>query len=58
MSRRIWSASELQLLSPTEQDAVFASALVRDLAEVPPEFLARVRTRLEQHVSGSDSPAE
>jgi len=54
----MWSASELEQLSPAEQDAVFASSLVRDLADVPPEFLARVRARLEQHVAGSDSAAE
>lgn len=42
MAPRVWTAAELEQLSPAEQDAIFAAGIVRDLADVPPEFLTRV----------------
>ena len=58
MAQRVWTAAEFERLSPAEQDAVFAAGIVRDLADVPPEFLARVRARLEDHVAGNESSAQ
>ena len=58
MAQRVWTAAELEQLSPAEQDAIFAAGIVRDLADVPPEFLARVRVRLEDHIAGTESPAQ
>jgi hypothetical protein len=55
MAQRVWTAAELERLSPAEQDAIFAAGIVRDLADVPPEFLARVRARLEDHIAGTAS---
>jgi len=57
MAPRIWSASELEKLPPAEQDAIFAAAIVRDLGAVPPEFLERVRSRLRDHIGGTEPPA-
>jgi len=37
MAQRVWSAAELEQLSPAEQDAIFTAGIVRDLADVPPE---------------------
>ena len=58
MAQKVWTAAELEQLSPAEQDAIFTAGIVRDLADVPPEFLARVRARLEDHISGTESPAQ
>jgi hypothetical protein len=58
MAQRVWSAAELEQLSPAEQDAIFAAGIVRNFADVPPEFLARVRARLEDHIAGTESPAQ
>ena len=58
MAQKVWTAAELEQLSPAEQDAIFAAGIVRDLADVPPDFLARVRTRLEDHIAGTESPAQ
>jgi hypothetical protein len=58
MAQKVWNAAELERLSPAEQDAIFTAGIVRDLADVPPEFLARVRARLEDHIAGTESPAQ
>jgi hypothetical protein len=55
---RVWTAAEFEQLSPAEQDAIFAAAIVRDLAEVPPAFLARVRARFEDHIGGTEPRAQ
>jgi hypothetical protein len=47
---KVWTATELAALSPAEQDAVFEASIVRDLNQVRPEFLARVRRRAAEHV--------
>lgn len=56
MTRRVWTAAELDLLSPAEQDAIFAAGIVRDLRDAPQEFLARVRSRFEAHLAGGEPP--
>ena len=58
MAQKVWTAAELEQLSPAEQDAIFTAGIVRDLADVPQEFLARVRARLEDHIAGTESPAQ
>jgi hypothetical protein len=58
VAQKVWTAAELEQLSSAEQDAIFAAGIVRDLADVPPKFLARVRARLEHHLAGPDSPAQ
>ncbi|MFM8857979.1 MAG: hypothetical protein ACKOI2_12440 [Actinomycetota bacterium] len=58
MAPKVWTAAELERLSPAEQDAIFASRIVRDLGDVPPEFLARVRARLEEHIAARESPSQ
>lgn len=58
MAQRVWTAAEMEQLSPAEQDAIFAAGIVRDLADAPPEFLGRVRARFEEHLSGSESPTQ
>jgi len=50
MGQRVWTAEELERLSPAEQDALFEASLVSDLTAVPPEFLARVRARVQDRI--------
>jgi hypothetical protein len=40
---RIWTAEELEQLSPDDRARVVNEGLVTDLSQVPPEFLARAR---------------
>lgn len=56
MARKVWTAAELEKMSPAEQDDVFNSNVVDDLNDVTPEFLARVKARLSERVAGIESP--
>lgn len=58
VAQRVWTAAEFERLSPAEQDAIFAAAIVRDLADVPPAFLARVRARFDDHIGGTEPRAQ
>jgi hypothetical protein len=56
VGERVWTAAELEALSPAEQDALFeaVTSIVRDLAMAPPGLLARVRARIEARIAGRD----
>lgn len=56
MATKVWTAAELEAMSPSEQDDLFSSSIVTDLDEVPAEFLARVRARLAERTAGVESP--
>lgn len=56
MAHKVWTAQELERLSPAEQDAIFESSIVTDLDQVPAEFLDRVRARLEVRIARRDLP--
>lgn len=53
---KVWTADEIAALPPAEQDALFQAGIVRDLDQVPPEFLARVRGRLEERLAHQEAP--
>ena len=53
---KVWTADELAALTPAEQDALFQASIVHDLSEVPEEFVARVRSRLEQRIAQQETP--
>jgi hypothetical protein len=55
MARKVWTAAEIEKLSPAEQDAVFEDSIIDDLGQVPPSFLARVRDRLDERIASEPS---
>jgi hypothetical protein len=55
MASKIWTAAELEQMSPTERKAIFDASIVTDLDQVPPEFLARVRARVEKVIAETES---
>jgi len=44
-SERIWTAEELEQLTPNERDRIVKEGMVTDLSELPAEYVARVRAR-------------
>jgi hypothetical protein len=56
MDRRVWTAAELKGMSSAERRSLFRASIIRDLDAVPPEFLARVRARLDRPTTGIDQP--
>jgi hypothetical protein len=55
MASKVWTAAELEQMSPAERRAIFDASIVTDLDQVPPEFLARVRSRVEKMIAESES---
>ena len=41
----LWTAEELEQLTPNERDRVVKEGFVTDLSELPPEFVARARAK-------------
>jgi hypothetical protein len=58
MVDKIWTAEELERMTPAELDELFESHLVSDLDGVPPEFLDRVRARARERerISEAETP--
>lgn len=56
MERKVWTAEELTALTPAERHEIFEASIFTDLAQVPEEFLARVRARIEARIAGEDMP--
>ncbi len=50
MVEKVWTADELERLTPAEQDAIFDASVVNDLA-------ARVRRARKAEGRGADRPA-
>lgn len=42
---RIWTAAELERLTPEERQRLLDERVIIDLSELSPEFVARVRTK-------------
>ena len=55
MSRKVWTAAELDEMTPAQVDALFQASIVTDLDDVPPAFLARVRARVQERIDSEES---
>jgi hypothetical protein len=55
MTDRVWTAAELEGRTPAEQDELFAASLIRDPAEVPPDFIERVRQRARRRIADNET---
>jgi len=58
VARKVYTAGELEAMTPAEQDAAFAASLLTDLTSVPAPFLERVRSRLAASPEGADRPRQ
>ena len=55
MTDKVWTAEELESLTPAEQDELFAASLIRDPARIPPDFLERIRQRARQRIADTET---
>lgn len=51
MPRKVWTAAELERLSPAERQRIFDESLITDLTQVPPDFLARIQENVRHHIA-------
>jgi phosphoribosylaminoimidazole-succinocarboxamide synthase len=56
-SSKIWSAEELEKMSPNERQSVVRSGFETDLSKVPPELLERTRRKIEAHIAANQDAA-
>jgi len=48
---KIWSAEELEKMSPNERQSIVRAGFETDLSKVSPELLERTKRRIEAHIS-------
>lgn len=57
MERKIWTAAELEEMTPAERREISRSAAVTDLSEVDPAFLERARESARRHMAANEQPS-
>lgn len=56
MEPKVFTAVELEGLSPAERHALFDASVVTDLHRAPQELVERARTRIHQRIAQSEAP--
>lgn len=56
VERKLIDAAEFERLPPAQQDEAFAASIITDLDDVPEEFLAKVRARINTRTESGDAP--
>lgn len=54
---KLWTAEELERLSPAERTEIIRAGIVTDREDVPHAFLDRVRANVHDNISTSESAA-
>ena len=55
VEQKVWTAAELEILSPAERHALFDASVVTDLGQVPQDFIERVRSRIHERIAQSEA---
>ncbi len=55
--RKIWTAAELENMSPNERRDVVRSGFETDLNQVRPELLERARRKVEERIAATEGSA-
>ena len=56
-SDKIWTAEELEKLTPNERHAVVRAGFETDLSKVSPELLERARRKIGAHIAADEGTA-
>ncbi len=51
--QRIWTAEEMERLSPNERRDIVRAGFEKDLSNVSPDLLDRTRGKIEAHIASS-----
>lgn len=51
MGVKLWTAAELENLTPAERHKLFEARVITDLEQAPPALVARARARVEQLIA-------
>jgi hypothetical protein len=50
---KIWSAAELEKMSPNERQSIVRAGFETDLSKVSPELVERTQRKIEAHIAAS-----
>jgi hypothetical protein len=53
-ARKVWTAVELEQLSPNERAEIVRAGFETDLSNVSPDLLARARAKIESHIAANE----
>lgn len=53
---KVWTADELEQMTPAERHALFEASVVTDLGQAPEGLLSRARRRIAERAAGNESP--
>lgn len=56
-AEELWTAEQLEKLSPAERDEIIRAGIVTDLAQVPDNFLKRVQANVAGHIDSTERAA-
>lgn len=48
---KVITAAELEQMTPAERSAAFEASIIWDLADAPPDLVARARARVEERIA-------
>ena len=54
-SRKLWTAAELENLSPADRAEIIRDGIVTDLDQVPQSFLERVQANIRDHIASNET---
>ena len=54
MGTRIWTAAELEQMTPAQRRSLFESSIVTDLDQAPAELVERTRARVESLIEAAE----
>ena len=55
MEQKVWTAAELEKLSPAERHALFDASVVTDLDQAPKDLIERTRTRIHERITQTEA---
>ena len=55
VEQKVWTAAELEKLSPAERHALFDASVVTDLEQAPQELVERTRSRIHERIAQSEA---
>jgi len=55
MERKIWTAAELEKMTPAERSAISQASIVRDLDDAPQHLVERARRFVEARITAEES---
>lgn len=54
MEQKIWTAAELDEMSPAERKKIFDDSIIWDLDDAPPELVARARAKVLKRIAETE----